>query len=99
MEEVAGVCSIHDIHVWSLASDYDVLTAHVLVDPEFEDVGFIRNRLREIASRDYGIRHVTLQLEDTAEDCPDENHNVDDIFAPRAAEGFETGCPDSSTGR
>ncbi len=78
MEEVTGVGSIHDIHVWSLASDYDVLTAHVLVDPEIEDMGFIRNRLREIASRDFGIRHVTLQLEDTAEGCPNENHHVGD---------------------
>ena len=91
MEDVPGVGSIHDIHVWSLASDYDVLTAHVLVDPEIEDTGFIRDRLREIASRDYGIRHVTIQLEDTAERCIDENHHVGDLVAPRAAEGFETG--------
>lgn len=90
MGEVVGVGSIHDIHVWSLASDYDVLTAHVLVDPEVEDESFIRNRLREIASRDFGIRHVTLQLEDTAEDCIDENHEAGDIVAPRAAEGLET---------
>lgn len=90
MGEVVGVGSIHDIHVWSLASDYDVLTAHVLVDPEVEDVSFIRNRLREIASRDFGIRHVTLQLEDTAEDCIDENHDVGEFVAPRAAEGLET---------
>jgi cobalt-zinc-cadmium efflux system protein len=76
MEDVPGVGSIHDIHVWSLASDYDVLTAHVLVDPGIEDMVFIRNQLREIASRDFGIRHVTIQLEDTAEGCPDEDHHV-----------------------
>jgi cobalt-zinc-cadmium efflux system protein len=91
MEDVPGVGSIHDIHVWSLASDYDVLTAHVLVDPGIEDMVFIRNQLREIASRDFGIRHVTIQLEDTAERCIDENHHVGDLVAPRAAEGFETG--------
>lgn len=91
MEEVAGVNSVHDLHVWSLASDYDVLTAHVVVDPEIEDGGFIRNRLREIASQDFGIRHVTLQLEDTAEDCIDENHDVGGVVAPSAAEGLETG--------
>lgn len=90
MGEVLGVGSIHDIHVWSLASGYDVLTAHVLVDPEVENVSFIRNRLREIALRDFGIRHVTLQLEDTAEDCIDENHDVGDTVAPRAAEGLKT---------
>ena len=99
MEDVPGVDSIHDIHVWSLASDYDVLTAHVVVDPEVEEAGSIRNRLREIASRDYGIRHVTLQLEETAEDCPEENHNVGDIIAPRAAGGTKRVDPDSDTGR
>lgn len=91
MEAVPGVASIHDIHVWSLASDYDLLTAHVLVDPEIEDRGLVRNRLREIASRDFGIRHVTFQLEETAEGCIDENHPVGDVVAPRAAEGLETG--------
>ncbi len=91
MEEVAGVNSVHDLHVWSLASDYDVLTAHVVVDPGIEDGSFIRNRLREIASQDFGIRHVTLQLEDTAEDCTDENHAVGGVGAPSPAEGLETG--------
>ena len=91
MEEVAGVGSIHDLHVWSLASDYDVLTAHVVVDPDVEEMGFIRNRLREIASRDFGIRHVTLQLEDTAEDCIDENFDVGDVVAPGTAGRLETG--------
>ena len=64
MEDVEGVTLIHDVHVWSLSPGYDVFTAHILVDPAFQDdLTELRRRLREIVAHDFGIQHVTLQLE------------------------------------
>ncbi len=77
MEAVEGVTLVHDIHVWALAPDYDVLTAHVLVDPasQPDDLQFLRRRLQEIATRDFHLHHITIQLEYSADGCIEENHH------------------------
>lgn len=58
--KMEGVTLVHDIHVWSLAPDYDVLSAHVLVDPGWHDFPLLQRRLREVATHDFGIRHTTI---------------------------------------
>ncbi len=82
IEDVEGVVLIHDVHVWSLAQDYDVFTAHVLVDPEVKEVdrASLLRRLRNIVSHDFGIQHITIQLEDSADGCT-EHHHVDHLHA------------------
>ena len=81
IEEVEGVTLIHDIHVWTIAPQYEALTAHVLIDPEYQgDIDTLRHRLRDIASHDFGIKHITLQLEKSRKGCT-ENHHVDHLLA------------------
>ena len=81
IEEVEGVTLIHDVHVWTIAPDYEALTAHVLIDPNYSgDVDDLCFRLREIASRDFGISHITLQLEKARKGCT-EDHHVGHLFA------------------
>lgn len=81
LEDLPGVTFVHDVHVWSLAPDYDVLTAHILVDPalQTEDLTRMRAQVQELAKRDYNLRHVTVQLEFTAEGCHDEVHHFDHL--------------------
>ena len=75
MEELEGVIMLHDIHVWTLAPGYDALTAHVLADPDYQgDLEPLLRRLREIVSRDFGIDHVTIQLEQSVEGCTERHH-------------------------
>ncbi len=87
MEGVDGVVVIHDIHVWSVAPGYDVLTAHVIVDPEFdvEGIADVRRRLRQIATGDYGINHITIQMETRPEGCTEQDH-VDHLHARSSSE-------------
>ena len=81
LEEVEGVALIHDIHVWSIVPGYEALTAHILVDPDHEgSFALLRQRLRRIASGEFGIDHITLQLEESASDC-NEHHHVDHLHA------------------
>ena len=90
LEEVSGVQKIHDIHVWNLASGYDVLTAHVLVQPavsanDFED---LKDQLCEIATNRFNIRHVTLQIESSHDRCREDHgvnpaHNHGEDATPR----------------
>ena len=81
LEDLPGVTFVHDVHVWSLAADYDVLTAHILVDPELqiEDLKLMRGQVHELAKRDYNLRHVTVQLEYTTDGCHDEVHHFDHL--------------------
>ena len=81
MEDEEGVTLVHDIHVWSVSSNYDQLSAHVLADPSYQgDMNALLRRLREIAHQDFGISHVTIQLEVSTEGCT-ENDHVDHLMA------------------
>ena len=76
MEEEPGVTLIHDVHAWTITSGYEALTAHVLLDPSLpkERIESVLRRLRQIASDEFGIRHITLQVEQTVEGCTEDHH-------------------------
>ncbi len=62
---VDGVTGLCDLHIWSLTSKLDMLSAHVVV----EDMGRnkeILERLTRLINDKFGIGHVTLQIEDEA---------------------------------
>ncbi len=60
--EADGVGGVHDLHLWSLAGDDSILTAHVELheDARGEEV---RVSLTRMLDRRSAVRHVTLQLE------------------------------------
>ncbi|MDA1228309.1 MAG: cation diffusion facilitator family transporter [Chloroflexi bacterium] len=76
LEGVAGVTGVHDIHAWTVTTGYDVFSAHVTAN---EASGRTREQtllaLRDIASREFGISHVTIQLEDGMAECEEVHHN------------------------
>lgn len=77
LEQVQGVTGVHDIHAWSITSGYEVLSAHVTTDlTAREKPDDMLQRLRTIAVREFGIAHVTIQLENSPEGCR-ENHHVE----------------------
>ena len=60
---VDGVIGLCDLHIWSLTSQVDTLSAHVVV----EDMGRnkeILQKLTRLINERFGINHVTLQIED-----------------------------------
>ncbi|GFH39290.1 cation transporter [Streptomyces pacificus] len=57
-----GVREIHDLHIWQIASEEVVLSAHVLVEPG-GDCHAVRRGLEELVRRDFGITHTTLQVD------------------------------------
>ena len=81
MEDMEGVTLVHDIHAWTITSGYESLTAHVLVDPEYPgELETLRRQLQQIAYHDFGISHITIQMEQSLEGCT-ERHHFDHIFA------------------
>ncbi len=62
MHEVQGVTDVHDLHVWTISSGKDALSAHVTVMQgarHRETLVALQERLRH----DFNIGHVTIQLE------------------------------------
>ena len=80
IEEQPGVTIIHDVHVWTITSGSEAFTAHVLVDPNFHDDDTLLENIKRIIHDDYGIGHVTIQLERSAIECK-EDHHVDHLYA------------------
>ncbi len=81
LEDVEGVTLVHDIHAWTITSGYESLTAHVLVDPDYPgELETLRRRLQQIAYHDFGIAHITMQMEQSLEGCT-ERHHFDHLLA------------------
>ena len=76
LEQVEGVTGVHDIHAWSITTGYDAFSAHVthVASEASRDPGLILQQLREIAAQEFGISHVTIQLEESPDQCPEDHH-------------------------
>ena len=64
IESLPGVKNVHDLHIWAVEPRLIMLTAHVLVDGD--DAVLTNALLRSIHDRitaDFGIKHMTIQLE------------------------------------
>ena len=76
IEDIEGVTLIHDIHVWTIASDYEAFTAHVLVDPAIDEAEMwrLRDRIHDIAKDEFDIEHITIQIDKPPLRCTEEDH-------------------------
>ena len=85
LEDVEGVTLVHDVHAWTLTPGYEFFTAHVLIEPGYRgDTEILLRRLKAIAHKEFGIRHITIQVEQSVEDCT-EDHHVDHLEATEFA--------------
>jgi cobalt-zinc-cadmium efflux system protein len=72
LEDIPGVVDVHDLHVWTLTSEMDVATAHLVVtDPTTTHA--VLDAARLLLAERYRIDHATLQVE------PDDHHGCDDV--------------------
>ena len=82
LENVEGVTLVHDIHAWTITSGYESLTAHVLIDPDYPgELEALRRRLQQIAYEDFGLTHITIQIEQSVDGCA-ERHHFDHMAIP-----------------
>jgi cobalt-zinc-cadmium efflux system protein len=63
------VVDVHDLHVWTLTSEMDVASAHLMTRADADAHGVL-DRARVLLSERFGIDHATLQVEpDTHVGC------------------------------
>ncbi len=64
MAEVLGVAEVHDLHVWAVSPGFLALSAHVVIaDQALSAADAVREELRGLLAREFGITHTTLQFE------------------------------------
>lgn len=69
---IAGVVDVHDVHVWTLTSEMEVATAHLMVAVG-TDSHSVLDQARHLLADRHGINHATLQVE------PEDHHGCDDV--------------------
>lgn len=65
-----GVCCLYDLHIWSIASGQEALSAHIVVAGEFAGQKQLLEDIIENLHVKFGIDHTTIQIE--------ENHKIKD---------------------
>jgi cobalt-zinc-cadmium efflux system protein len=64
-----GVVDVHDVHVWTLTSEMDVASAHLMVRQD-ADSHAVLDQARVLLREHFSIEHATLQVEpETHEGC------------------------------
>lgn len=62
INDVKGVLSTHDLHIWAMTSEHISLSAHVTIE-KVEEWDEILSAIQIMLSEEYDINHVTLQPE------------------------------------
>jgi cobalt-zinc-cadmium efflux system protein len=60
--ETVGVTAVHDLHIWTITSGREALSAHVIHSDTLPQPELLRN-LREKLHDQFGVDHVTIQME------------------------------------
>lgn len=62
--------SIHDLHIWSVDGNYNVLTVHMVLNKslEMEKLAELKAQIRD-SLQEKGIQHATIEFETTDEKC------------------------------
>lgn len=62
LAHIEGVLDVHDLHIWTLTSDMDVISAHLVIGGS-DDLHHVLDEARELLRVRHGISHATLQVE------------------------------------
>lgn len=69
---IPGVMDVHDLHAWTLTSDMDVATVHLMTTVD-TDPHPVLDQARHLLESRYGIAHATLQVE------PENHHGCSEV--------------------
>ena len=59
---VKGVTGIFELHIWSITSGLDALSAHVVIIDPAKSIAILKE-INSIIENKFGIHHITIQIE------------------------------------
>ncbi|MDR2681301.1 MAG: cation diffusion facilitator family transporter [Tannerella sp.] len=70
LKNLPGVTDIHDLHIWTMDSEYTVLTVHLVLGEPRDIAGQQKIRSEtHLLLKDMGIHHSTVEIEYADENC------------------------------
>jgi cobalt-zinc-cadmium efflux system protein len=85
-----GICCIYDLHIWSIASGQEAISAHIVVPDGFDRQKELLNEIISDLRQRFNVDHVTLQIE--------ESHVIKNNLHNMVCrvEGVDAACPYSA---
>jgi cobalt-zinc-cadmium efflux system protein len=81
MMKVRGVLNVHDLHIWTISSGNEALSAHVAIEAGASYEGTLQ-ALQESLRANFNIGHVTIQIELLDENAPSKLYQIMSRDAP-----------------
>ena len=70
IQSTPGVREVHDLHIWTITSGMESLSAHVVLADGYEGAASLKT-LRQVLHDRFAIDHITIQIEPAGQDpCP-----------------------------
>lgn len=69
---VPDVAQVHHVHLWSIGSETEALSAHVVIDgePSLHDAQRVADQVKQVVGERFGIAHATIEVECHPCDAP-----------------------------
>lgn len=74
LRNLPGVVDVHDVHVWTLTSGMEVVSAHLMQQAD-SDSAVALARARQLFADRYQIKHATVQVESEGDGCDSHDLN------------------------
>jgi cobalt-zinc-cadmium efflux system protein len=71
--EIPEVKDVHDLHVWSITSDFPALSCHIVKEHDAKYQTVLTNA-KKILQDQFHIEHTTIQIDEAAIGCQEEDH-------------------------
>jgi len=70
LNEIRGIRSIHDLHIWSLDGENNIITLHAVIDDNSPDETQqdLKREIRNTCEQ-FNIQHATIEFETEGEEC------------------------------
>lgn len=70
LKQFKAIENVHDLHIWSIDGNYNILTVHVVLNENFDtkNTPDLKNKIR-FSLEGKGIQHATIEFETADENC------------------------------
>lgn len=72
LSNLPHVIDVHDLHIWTITSNMDSLSCHLVIEDEADQQAVLRSAIK-LVEEQFGISHSTFQIETSVmvhEPCP-----------------------------
>ncbi|MFY4774155.1 cation diffusion facilitator family transporter [Metabacillus sp. RGM 3146] len=67
------VLKVHDLHVWSVTSDFPALSCHIVVESELDNQ-LLQKKMKKVLHDEFHLEHTTIQIDVDGEQCCKDEH-------------------------